>query len=80
MNLSQDEERYSRRFSSCHLAATTCWKACHISLLFSFVIFAFAGGGRCGVVSSGSGTLDGTLLDSAGDTTHLVVFFFPRAI
>ena len=43
--------------------------------LFSFVIFAFAGGGRCGVVSSGSGTLDGTLLDSAGDTTHVVVFF-----
>ena len=42
--------------------------------LFSVVIFAFAGGGRCGVVSSGSGTLDGTLLDSAEDTTHFVVF------
>ena len=43
--------------------------------LFSVVIFAFAGDGRCGVVSSGSGTLDGTLLDSAEDTTHFVVFF-----
>ena len=42
--------------------------------LFSVVIFAFIGDGRCGVVSSGSGTLDGTLLDSAEDTTHFVVF------
>ena len=43
--------------------------------LFSVVIFGFAGGGRCGAVSSGSGALDGTLLDSAEDTTHFVVFF-----
>ena len=42
--------------------------------LFSFVILA-AAGGRCGAVSSRSGTLDGTLFDSADDTTHLVVFF-----
>ena len=31
----------------CRLAATNCWKTCHIAFLF-FVIFAFAGGGRCG--------------------------------
>ena len=49
------------------------------TFLFSFVIFAFAGSGRCGAVSSVSGTLDGTLFDSADDTTHLVVFFSARA-
>ena len=48
-------------------------------LLFSFVILAFAAGGRCGAVSSRCGTLDGTLSDSADDRTHLVVFS-PRAI
>ena len=31
--------------------------------------------GRCGGVSSISGTLDGTLFDSADDTTHLAVLF-----
>ena len=43
--------------------------------LLSFVIFAFAGSGRCGAVSSMSGTLNRTLFDSADDTTHLAVFF-----
>ena len=47
--------------------------------LFSFVIFAFEGGGCCVVVSSRSGTLDGTLLDSTADTTHFVLFFSARA-
>ena len=44
-------------------------------LLFSsFFIFAFAGSGRCGAVSLWSGKLE-HFLDSADDTTHLVVFF-----
>ena len=44
-------------------------------LLFSFVILAFAAGGRCGDVSSRSCTH----FDSVDDTIHLVVFS-PRAI
>ena len=73
VNSSQDEERYSRMHSLViWLSPLVGRRAIY---LFSVVISAFAGGGRYGVVSSGSGTLDGTLLDSAEDTTHFVVFF-----
>ena len=46
-----------------------------VILLFSFVIFTFARSGRCGTVSSGSRTLDGTFFDSACDTTLSLPFF-----
>ena len=35
VNSSHVEERYSRMHSFCRLVATTCWKACHIPLLFA---------------------------------------------
>ena len=70
-NLTHGEEIYSRMHSLViWLSPLVARRAIY---LFSVVIFAFAGGG-CGVVSAGSGTLDGTLLDSAEDTTHFVVF------
>ena len=72
-NSSPDEERYSRMHSF------VIWLPLLVGrraiFLFTFVIFAVEGSGRCGAVSSGSGTLDGTLLGSDDDTIHLVVFF-----
>ena len=76
-NLTHGEEIYSQMHSLViWLSPLVARRAIY---LFSVVIFAFAGGDRCGVVSSGSGTLDGTLLESADDRPHLVVFS-PRAI
>ena len=77
VNWAQDEERYSR------MSSFVNWLPPHVGrrviLLFSFVIFAFARSGRCGTVSSGSRTLDGTFFDSAYDTT-LSLPFSARAI
>ena len=74
VNLSQDEERYSRMHSF------VIWLPLLVGrsaiFLFSFVIFALAGSGRCGAVSSRSGTLDGTFFDSADDTQLISLSFF----
>ena len=73
VNSSQDEESYSRMHSLVIWLPPLVGR--RAMYLFSVVIFAFAGGGRCGAVSSRSGTLDGTLFDSADDTTHRAVLF-----
>ena len=61
-----EEEIYSR------MSSVVIWLPSHVGrrviLPLSFVIFAFAKHGGCGAVSSRSGTLDGTLFDSAWHT------------
>ena len=82
MSSLQDEERYSR-MSSLVIWFPPQWEACALCLrrwqtclfLFSSVIYAVGGSGRYCAVSPRSCTLDGTLFDSACDTSHLVVFF-----